>query len=65
MYKRERHEVFDDDGHYHTGDRVRLEDGLCFFTGRVTEMIKTQGAKQFLIAGAALTAKRQVSRKPS
>ena len=44
MYKRERHEVFDDDGYYHTGDRVRLEDQLYFFTGRVTEMIKTQGA---------------------
>jgi acyl-CoA synthetase (AMP-forming)/AMP-acid ligase II len=44
MYKRERHEVFDDDGYYHTGDRCRLEDGLYFFTGRVTEMIKTRGS---------------------
>lgn len=44
MYKREREEVFDEDGYYHTGDRVRRQDGLYFFTGRVTEMIKTRGA---------------------
>lgn len=43
MYKREREQVFDDDGYYHTGDRVRREGGLYFYTGRVTEMIKTHG----------------------
>ena len=44
LYKLERHQVFDDDGYYHTGDRVRREEGLYFFTGRVTEMIKAHGA---------------------
>ncbi len=44
MYKRERHEVFDRDGWYHTGDRGSFRDGYLFFTGRVTEMIKTHGA---------------------
>jgi acyl-CoA synthetase (AMP-forming)/AMP-acid ligase II len=44
LYKRERHDAFDDDGYYHTGDRVRLRNGLYFFVGRVTEMIKTNGA---------------------
>jgi acyl-CoA synthetase (AMP-forming)/AMP-acid ligase II len=44
MYKREREDVFDVDGYYHTGDRVRREAGLYFFTGRVTEMIKAHGA---------------------
>lgn len=43
MYKRERHEVFDVDGWYHTGDLVRRTGELYFFTGRSTEMIKTNG----------------------
>src|SRR5215218_7237326 len=44
MYKKERHEIFDADGWYHTGDRVRRVEDAFFFTGRVTEMIKTNGA---------------------
>ncbi|HEY2331764.1 MAG TPA: class I adenylate-forming enzyme family protein [Acidimicrobiales bacterium] len=44
MYKREREDVFDPDGWYRTGDRVTRRDGLYFFTGRTTEMIKTHGA---------------------
>ena len=44
MYKREREDVFDDDGWYHTGDRGYFRDGYLFFTGRLTEMIKTHGA---------------------
>ena len=44
LYKRERSETFDDDGWYHTGDTGYLRDGLLFFTGRLTEMIKTGGA---------------------
>ncbi len=44
MYKREREEVFDADGWYHTGDRGFFRDGYLFFTGRLTEMIKTHGA---------------------
>lgn len=44
MYKREREQVFDADGWYHTGDRVARRRGLYFFTGRTTEMIKTRGS---------------------
>jgi acyl-CoA synthetase (AMP-forming)/AMP-acid ligase II len=44
MYKKERHEVFDAGGWYHTGDRVRRVEDAFFFTGRVTEMIKTNGS---------------------
>jgi acyl-CoA synthetase (AMP-forming)/AMP-acid ligase II len=44
MYKLERHEVFDREGWYHTGDRGFFRDGYLFFTGRLTEMIKTHGA---------------------
>jgi len=44
LYKKERSETFDDDGWYHTGDKGYLSDGLLFFTGRLTEMIKTGGA---------------------
>ena len=44
LYKRTRRETFDDDGWYHTGDGGFLRDGLLFFTGRLTEMIKTAGA---------------------
>lgn len=44
LYKRERADTFDDDGWYHTGDAGYFRDGLLFFTGRLTEMIKTGGA---------------------
>jgi acyl-CoA synthetase (AMP-forming)/AMP-acid ligase II len=44
LYKKERRQTFDDDGWYHTGDKGYLRDGLLFFTGRRTEMIKTGGA---------------------
>ena len=44
MYKREREEVFDAEGWYHTGDRGYFRDGLLFFTGRANEMIKTGGS---------------------
>jgi acyl-CoA synthetase (AMP-forming)/AMP-acid ligase II len=44
--KRERAEVFDADGWYHTGDRVyRLAgDPRLFYTGRTSELIKSAGA---------------------
>jgi len=44
LYKRERSETFDADGWYRTGDRGYLQDGLLFFTGRLSAMIKTGGA---------------------
>ena len=43
-YKKEREEVFDADGWFHTGDRVFMADGRAFFVGRFTEMVKSQGA---------------------
>ncbi len=44
--KRERWETFDEDGWYHTGDRVyRTEnDPRLFYVGRTTELIKAAGA---------------------
>jgi acyl-CoA synthetase (AMP-forming)/AMP-acid ligase II len=44
--KRERCEVFDSDGWYHTGDRVYRQDGdpRLFYVGRTTELIKAAGA---------------------
>jgi acyl-CoA synthetase (AMP-forming)/AMP-acid ligase II len=43
-YKQERADVFDDDGWFHTGDRVFLHDGRAWFVGRTTEMVKSRGA---------------------
>lgn len=44
--KRERTEVFDADGWYHTGDRVyrRADDPRLFYVGRSTDLIKAGGA---------------------
>jgi acyl-CoA synthetase (AMP-forming)/AMP-acid ligase II len=44
--KRERFEVFDADGWYHTGDRVyrRAGDPRLFYVGRTTDLIKAAGA---------------------
>jgi acyl-CoA synthetase (AMP-forming)/AMP-acid ligase II len=44
--KRERSETFDDDGWYHTGDRVyrKKDDPRLFYVGRTTELIKAAGA---------------------
>lgn len=44
LHKRERADTFDPDGWYHTGDRGFLRDGLLYFTGRRSAMIKTGGA---------------------
>ncbi len=44
-YGKERHEVFDPDGWYHSGDLVAVDaDGFFFFKGRRGDMIKTSGA---------------------
>ena len=44
--KRERHETFDENGWYHSGDRVYRRDGdpRLFYVGRSTELIKAGGA---------------------
>ena len=44
--KRERAEVFDADGWYHTGDRVyrKAGDPRLFYVGRTSELIKAAGA---------------------
>ncbi|KUI22632.1 AMP-dependent synthetase [Mycobacterium sp. GA-1285] len=44
--KRERWETFDENGWYHTGDRVyrRPGDPRLFYVGRTTDMIKAAGA---------------------
>ncbi|MEO3759286.1 class I adenylate-forming enzyme family protein [Mycobacterium sp. B14F4] len=44
--KRERWETFDEDGWYHTGDRVyrRAGDPRLFYVGRTTDLIKAAGA---------------------
>lgn len=45
LYKREREEVFDADGFYHTGDAGSLNaEGILFFEGRLGDLIKTGGA---------------------
>ena len=44
MYKREREEVFDADGWYHTGDRGYFKEGFLIFEGRASEMIKSAGS---------------------
>jgi len=44
LYKKERHEAFDEDGWYHTGDKGFIRDGYLFFEGRLSEMIKTSGS---------------------
>ena len=44
-YGRERHETFDADGWYNTGDLVIVDDdGFFYFKGRHGDMIKTSGA---------------------
>jgi acyl-CoA synthetase (AMP-forming)/AMP-acid ligase II len=42
---RERHDTFDPDGWFCTGDLVRVDDdGYFYFKGRSSDMIKTAGA---------------------
>jgi acyl-CoA synthetase (AMP-forming)/AMP-acid ligase II len=45
MVRRERHDVFDEDGWFNTGDRGWIDAaGTVYFTGRATDMIKTKGS---------------------
>jgi acyl-CoA synthetase (AMP-forming)/AMP-acid ligase II len=43
LHRHEREETFTPDGWYDTGDKGHLFEGLLFFEGRYTEMIKTSG----------------------
>jgi acyl-CoA synthetase (AMP-forming)/AMP-acid ligase II len=44
MVKTERHDVFDQDGWYHTGDGGWIDErGTLYFDGRLNDMIKTNG----------------------
>lgn len=43
MVKRERSEIFDADGWYHTGDNGSFRDGELFYTGRIDDTLKASG----------------------
>jgi acyl-CoA synthetase (AMP-forming)/AMP-acid ligase II len=45
-YGRERHECFDEDGWFHTGDMMHVDDdGDFYFKGRTGDIIRTSGAQ--------------------
>ena len=45
-YGREKHDTFDQDGWYHSGDMFRVDaDGDYFFQGRTGDIIRTSGAQ--------------------
>lgn len=44
LVRRERHDTFDPDGWYPTGDLVSIRDGHVHFHGRLDDLIKTAGA---------------------
>lgn len=45
LYKKERHEVFDEDGYYPSGDACSIDEDDCLkFSARLSEMIKISGA---------------------
>lgn len=60
FHRKERAEVFDADGYYHTDDLCRVsEDGHLFFTARANDMVKISGAN---VAPAEV--ERAVMREP-
>ena len=45
-YGRERHDTFDDEGWYHSGDMFTVDaQGYCYFKGRTGDIIRTAGAQ--------------------
>lgn len=45
-YGRERHEAFDAEGWYHSGDMFTIDtQGYCYFKGRTGDIIRTAGAQ--------------------
>jgi acyl-CoA synthetase (AMP-forming)/AMP-acid ligase II len=44
VYKKEREQVFEQDGWYRTGDLGLIDDGVVYFRGRLKSVIKTAGA---------------------
>ena len=45
-YGRERHDTFDAEGWYHSGDMFTIdENGYCYFKGRTGDIIRTAGAQ--------------------
>jgi acyl-CoA synthetase (AMP-forming)/AMP-acid ligase II len=45
-YGRERHETFDAEGWYHSGDMFTVDaQGYCYFKGRTGDIIRTNGAQ--------------------
>jgi acyl-CoA synthetase (AMP-forming)/AMP-acid ligase II len=44
LYGHERHECFDDDGWFHTGDRGSQRGPYLWFAGRIKDLIKSAGA---------------------
>ncbi|MCB2048019.1 MAG: acyl--CoA ligase [Novosphingobium sp.] len=45
-YGRERHDTFDEQGWYHSGDMFTVDaEGYCYFKGRTGDIIRTSGAQ--------------------
>ena len=45
-YGRDRHDTFDEQGWYHSGDMIRIDaTGYCYFKGRTGDIIRTAGAQ--------------------
>ncbi|HEX4217887.1 MAG TPA: class I adenylate-forming enzyme family protein [Acidimicrobiales bacterium] len=58
FYKTDRDGVFDNDGWFHTGDRVAVDGHRLHFRGRLNDMIKTSGAN--VAPSEVVTALREV-----
>ena len=64
-YGRERGEVFDADGWYHTGDLVSVDgDGFFYFRARRGDMIKTERRERLTPRGRAGDPRRRGPHRP-